>query len=505
MTLARTLGTTVTGVTGNTATVALTSVPANSLVVLFCMADADNGNLTESLSIGTTGGLTWTKQGQSNGSPGAVAAVFTAPFAAGGSITVTVVDSDAMTDSASEIGVKPVFFTDSGGSIPGVGAITTTTVHPTTVTSTATGSWFWAGGLAGSTGYTTAQAGATLQFGDTSFDAGDTIAVWSLNALSTGSGQTLNLDYAAPPIHNVGIEIKPPTGGPTPISESETGSASDSEVVSATVPITETGSGSDASQVSANVPVTDSAAGADAAQVTATVPVTETGSASDAPQVHASLPVSESGTGTDAIAIAAVVHPAESGSANDAITASATVPLSDSGSGADTISVNTGATPISLADSGTASEAITEAVTAHLAETGAVVEALTISAHLNLAETGSAAETLTILVHAAATDSATALDSLGATATIHLAEAGTAADAFAGGPAGVTQKQLTDVGSACECLCVVLVRPNTGSISRPDTGTTTRPNTGPLGRPGTGVITRPNTGVVHAPGRCDCH
>lgn len=200
---------------GTPISVPLVAVAPNSLVAFFCLADADNGNATESLSIGTTGGLTWTKRVERNGSPGAVSTIFTAPFPAGGSITPTVIDSDGMVDVSAEIAVIPVIFTDTNGSIPGTGA-TGTGTGSTNTTTTIANSWVWGCGLG--TGVDNGTQTRIFFTSGGTFDGGDDINAAKSNATTPTPGTVVNLALGS--IFTTAIEITPGPGSSTPVFDS---------------------------------------------------------------------------------------------------------------------------------------------------------------------------------------------------------------------------------------------------------------------------------------------
>ena len=210
MTLQAALGT---AVRDSNATTAITTgvVPSNALLALFCHADADNGNATESLSISAAGGFTWTKNVQKNGSPGAVVAVFTAPVSAGStSQIVSIADSQGSVAKS----VFPVIFTDDNGGIPTVGK--TSIAAPPSYTATSIGSWAWCVALGGA-GVVTPQTGQTIEDSVSgSFDGGDSIATIILTAKATSVGQTQAFTLSGAS-QAASIEILPgtPAGGST--------------------------------------------------------------------------------------------------------------------------------------------------------------------------------------------------------------------------------------------------------------------------------------------------
>lgn len=186
------------GNTGNTATITFNSVPANALLAIFAFGDADNGNATESLSVTTAAGLTWTRNAQGNGSPGAVAAIFTAPAGAG-TYAITITDSDAMTDASSEIGLWGVIFTDDNGGQPSAGNAVADTAS---VTTSANNSWVWSSCMtAGTTNGT-----QTTVFTDASFDAGDQVCAQKQNSITATSGTVVTPTLGGS--HGCIIEIK---------------------------------------------------------------------------------------------------------------------------------------------------------------------------------------------------------------------------------------------------------------------------------------------------------
>jgi hypothetical protein len=117
----------------------------------------------------------------------------------------------------------------------------------------------------------------------------------------------------------------------------------------------------------------------------------------------------------------------------------------------------TGATSISLAEAGAASDVLVVAAAAALAEAGSAAEARSTSAVVPLADAAAGAQTLAAAV------------------SVGLGDTGAAADAGSGGDDSNIQKALGDTGSASERLRTITARPNTGITARPNSGITPRP------------------------------
>jgi hypothetical protein len=116
---------------------------------------------------------------------------------------------------------------------------------------------------------------------------------------------------------------------------SDTSTGTDTGTVSATVPGSDSGAGTDAqSALSATVPGSDSATGTESSTGAITAPGSDSGTGTEASSTAVTLSGSDSGTGTDAqVSIVSPVSDSDTASDTEAGTVSATVPGSESSTG----------------------------------------------------------------------------------------------------------------------------------------------------------------------------
>jgi hypothetical protein len=105
--------------------------------------------------------------------------------------------------------------------------------------------------------------------------------------------------------------------------------------------------------------------------------------------------LADTGTGVDAITESADVGAglADTGAGTDALTVAAAVPLPDTGTGSDSL---TSAAAVSLADVGTGTDALTVTVAAPLTDTSAAADTLSATAAVQLTDTGIGTDALTL-------------------------------------------------------------------------------------------------------------
>jgi hypothetical protein len=260
-----------------------------------------------------------------------------------------------------------------------------------------------------------------------------------------------------------GMEVKASGGGPTPVSGSDTATATDAVTARSASPGTESGAGTDAGSVAAATSAADTASGADTGTISVTLPGAETGSGAEAvTALTVSLPSADPAAGVDAT------------QAFTAVTSSA-----DTASGADTASLVAGA---SGADTGTASDAATLTVAVSSTDTATAVENAPAVA-LNTADTAGAAESAAPAANLPAADTASGAES----ATVALAGSDTATGTDAGAPfaaltgsdagAGVEASPSTalagfDAASAADTLSLLRATPaGTDTATAADNGT----------------------------------
>jgi hypothetical protein len=141
---------------------------------------------------------------------------------------------------------------------------------------------------------------------------------------------------------------------------------------------TDTGTDSETSVLTAAVTVTDTGTDTEAATETATYTVTDTGTGSETELV--TVPVSATDTGTD----------------TEASTLTAQITDTDTGTGADTSSLTTGGIPVSDTDTGTDTEAETLAAALTNVDTNTTTDTSTQSATYSQSDTGTSTEDGTI-------------------------------------------------------------------------------------------------------------
>jgi hypothetical protein len=215
--------------TAQATTTASFSPPANTLLVAYFAANNPSPGADCSLSgVTSSPSLTWTRRARkstnaaSDGGAGTAGAadIWTAPYAAGGAITVTATSVDATTGAGHEKALQVVPYT---------GADTTALTNIITATSTsglpsATLPGCSAGSLAGAISSDWAQAGlGTAGTGQTivseSNIAGQmTMHIWrTTTTLASSGSQTMNLTAPAAEQYNMcAIEIKDSGGGGGP-------------------------------------------------------------------------------------------------------------------------------------------------------------------------------------------------------------------------------------------------------------------------------------------------
>jgi hypothetical protein len=180
--------------------------PANASYVAFAEADAGTGAADETLTVNSTGGLSWSRAVEHNGSPGAVAEVWVATSdTAPGSITVSVTDNKGAV--AKRLFVR--VFTDSNGFTPaGVGATNSGTTGTVAYTSTVADSWGWACAIG--SGTPNAGSGQTLQDSASGTGPdGDSAETWRQDATTGTPGTSVSMSSTMSSLHTVAVEVLP--------------------------------------------------------------------------------------------------------------------------------------------------------------------------------------------------------------------------------------------------------------------------------------------------------
>jgi hypothetical protein len=186
-----------------------------------------------------------------------------------------------------------------------------------------------------------------------------TVAVTPLSDSDSGTGSETSDVQATVPGSDSGAGAETGTVGVT-LSDSDSGSGTDAQVsIVSPVSGSDSATGTDSGSVSATVPGSDTSTGTDTGTVSATASSSDSGTGSDAGTAAASVPASDSGTGTEGGVVTETGPGGEGGAGTEAGTVSATVPGADSGSGTDAgsvVDVTGGPTTITGSDSGTGTD-----------------------------------------------------------------------------------------------------------------------------------------------------
>jgi hypothetical protein len=318
-------------------------------------------------------------------------------------------------------------------------------------------------------------------------------AIW--DDAGTAASKTVGLSAPTGQKYAIAVVEVLGTAGDTPISLADAGSAAEALAEIVTVPLADTAASAEAVTASVTgVAATDTASAADAPAVAAAVPTADSAAGSDALVVAPAVPLPDTATTTEALSATAVVAPADTATSTEAVTASAALDLADAAAASDALLVDTGGgTPKALPDAAAAADTLTATATAGLAEAASAAEALTLAAASALADAASAVDaaavavaaglgdagiagdTLAVTVLAGLADTGASAEAVTAAVTLAVADTGAAVDAGTGQDASFIPKALPDIGAAVDRLRILIVRPNSGVISRPYTGVILRP------------------------------
>lgn len=163
-------------------------------------------------------------------------------------------------------------------------------------------------------------------------------------------------------------------GGSTPISLTDSGTAADTVAVIASAAVTDAGSGADALAATVGLTATDTGSAADTASVAAAAPLTDTAAAADTAQVTAAAGLTDTAAGADLLGVLV------------------TLALAEAAAGLDAVTVNTGATPVTLADTAAAADTAAVTVAVPSTDTATAADGLTSSAVVLVADTAAAAD-----------------------------------------------------------------------------------------------------------------
>lgn len=188
----------------------------------------------------------------------------------------------------------------------------------------------------------------------------------------------------------------------------------------------------DASGGSTPITIADAGSAGQTFGVSAIGSFSDTASAGQSFTSTAAAPIADAGSAGQTFTASAATPIADTASAAESFSVVVTVNLADAGSGVDSADNGTG-TPKSLADAGSASEALSVVALVGLADAAAAAQTFTAAAALALADAGSAVEALGASALLALADTGAAGQSLTASATLALADTGSASELFVGG------------------------------------------------------------------------
>jgi hypothetical protein len=193
-----------------TDTAAFTPPNAGCILVCFMFGDANSGALDESLTASDTLGGTWSTPVLDNARGGAAVAISWRAVAAGTAASMVV----KVTDNKGSVakGNFTRIFTGTDLTAP-FGATGTAGTSNISLVSTVTNSWCWSA-LLTSNVLQVAGANTTQKTEFGGFDSGDSIGVYASTNTTATAGTTITLaESGGTPVHNVAIELLPPSGG----------------------------------------------------------------------------------------------------------------------------------------------------------------------------------------------------------------------------------------------------------------------------------------------------
>lgn len=147
-----------------------------------------------------------------------------------------------------------------------------------------------------------------------------------------------------------------------------------------------------------------------------------------------------------ALDVPTLVVLADTATATDAATVAVTLPLTDTGVANDALSA---AATVTLAETATGADAMVVTVPVALAETATGTDGLAVTASTTFTDTATAADAVTVAVAVALADTAAGADAAALTASVPLAETGTGADALT---VPTVAAQLTETASAADSM-----------------------------------------------------
>jgi hypothetical protein len=193
-----------------TDTAAFTPPNAGCILVCFMFGDANTGAADETLTASDTLGGTWSTPILDNARGGAAVAISWRAVAAGTAASMVVKVTDNKGSVAKGNYTRIFTGTDLTAPFGATGVAGTSNIS---LVSTVTNSWCWSALLTSNVlqvaGSNTTQK---TEFGG--FDSGDAIGVYASTNTTATAGTTITLaESGGTPVHNVAIELLPPSGG----------------------------------------------------------------------------------------------------------------------------------------------------------------------------------------------------------------------------------------------------------------------------------------------------
>jgi hypothetical protein len=193
-----------------TDTAAFTPPNAGCILVCFMFGDANTGAADETLTASDTLGGTWSTPILDNARGGAAVAISWRAVAAGTAASMVVKVTDNKGSVAKGNYTRIFTGTDLTAPFGATGVAGTSNIS---LVSTVTNSWCWSALLTSNVlqvaGSNTTQK---TEFGG--FDGGDSIGVYASTNTTATAGTTITLaESGGTPVHNVAIELLPPSGG----------------------------------------------------------------------------------------------------------------------------------------------------------------------------------------------------------------------------------------------------------------------------------------------------
>lgn len=346
------------GASGTTIAVTSWTPTANAVAFLTIIMERSDGVTPAAPSSITGNGLTWTKVADLLADPAATfrrcGYLYAAPTGASpstGGVTVNLGYTAVSRWNLDEVtGVDPTTPYTSNVVVSSLGAEgesgASSTTRTVTLAAFASGSnGTYACSVVAGTVTATPKTGWT-ELGDAGASNMSLNSQWIATPDTTPS-----VTYSSGPFGAkfVGVELSIASAGES-ITPSDSGTGTDSAVITVTWATTDSGTGADSTGLSAALSASETGAGTD--QVGQSLQTSDSGLGSDTAAVAASLTGTDAGTGTDAYSLAVALTTTDSGTGTDTGTADSSgteKAVTDEATGLDTATI---AVTISVADSG---------------------------------------------------------------------------------------------------------------------------------------------------------